>query len=201
MTTPTNPILIDIPMPIETARLIIRPPQAGDGAAVTEAKRETWDDLTRWMAWAKGDAPDPDEDEASMRRAHAKFLLREDLMMIAFDRTTGKPLVFTGLHGNDWHARTFGIGYWVRKSAQKQGHAREAANALTRFAFNELAARKVIIGHAEGNEASAAVIHSLGYSFEATIRYGTTLPDNTVVDAHRYARFDTNNLPHLDVRW
>lgn len=201
MTTSINPILIDIPMPIETARLIIRPPQAGDGPAVAEAKRETRDDLLRWMAWANKDDMGVEATEAVMRRASADFIMRTDMMMLAFDRATEKPVVFTGLHSNDWHNRTFEIGYWVRTSARGQGFATEAANALTRFAFNALAARKVLITHAEGNDASAAVIHRLGYPLEVVERYGTTLPDGTVVDQHRYARFDTNNLPHLDVRW
>ncbi len=198
--THTNPVLIDIPVPIETDRLIIRPPRAGDGAAVTEAKRETWDDLTRWMDWAT-DLPDPDKDEAVMREALARFILRTDLMMMAFDRSSGKPVVFTGLHRMDWHARIFEIGYWVRTSARGMGYATETANALTRFAFNALAARKVVITHADGNDASAAVIRRLGYPLEVVERYGTKLPDGTVVDQHRYARFDTNGLPHLDVRW
>lgn len=198
--TRTNPILIDVPVPIETDRLIIRPPRAGDGALVTAAKEETWDDLTRWMIWAK-DLPDTHADEAVMRRASADFIMRTDMMMLAFERASGLPVVFTGLHRNDWHARIFEIGYWVRTSARGKGYATEAANALTRFAFNALAARKVIITHADGNDASAAVIRRLGYPLEVVERYGTTLPDGKVVDQHRYARFDTNGLPPLDVRW
>jgi len=200
MTTKTNPILIDIPMPIETDRLIIRAPRAGDGPAVTEAKTETWDDLLRWMPWAK-DMPTPEDDERVMREASAKFTLRTDLMMLAFDRASGKPFVFTGLHRIDWHARIFEIGYWARTSARGKGYVTETANALTRFAFNALGARKVVITHAEGNDPSAAVIHRLGYEPEATIRYGSTLPNGDVVNQYSYARFDTHGLPELDVRW
>ena len=202
MTTPTDtdPILIDIPMPIETDRLIIRQPMPGDGVMVMEAKNETWDDLTRWMPWART-PQDEFETEAVMRRAHADFILRTNLMMVAFERVSGRPVVFTGMHRMDWHARIFEIGFWARKSAQGRGYVTETANALTRFAFNALSARKVIITHADGNDRSTAVIHRLGYALEATERYGTTLPDGTVVDQHRYARFDTNGLPHLNVRW
>ncbi len=198
--TPINPILIDVPVPIETDRLIIRPPRAGDGAAMAAAKAETWDDLTRWMVWAKG-TPSEREDEAVVRQAHANFIMRTDMTMLAFERASGLPVVFTGLHRNDWHARIFEIGYWVRTSARGKGYATETANALTRFAFNALAARKVIITHADGNDASAAVIHRLGYPLEVVERYGTTLPNGHVVDQHRYARFDTNGLPDLNVRW
>ncbi len=199
-TTHTNPILIDIPMPIETDRLIIRPPMPGDGPAMTAAKEESWDDLTRWMEWAKNQ-PTPESDEITVRRSYAEFILRQDLMMMAFERTTNKPVVFTGLHRIDWHARVFEIGYWVRTSARGKGYATEAANGLTRFAFKALNARKVVITHAEGNEPSAAVIRRLGFQQEAIARYGTTLPDGRVVDQYRYARFDTDGLPELNIRW
>ena len=43
-------ILIDIPVPIVTPRLILRPLQAGGGASLTAAKAETWEDLTQWIA-------------------------------------------------------------------------------------------------------------------------------------------------------
>lgn len=199
--TRTNPILIDIPVPIETDRLIIRPPRAGDGAAAAAAKRETRDDLLRWMAWATLDDMSDSATEAVMRRASADFIMRTDLMMIAFERARNQPVVFSGLTRMNWHARIFEIGYWSPTSARGKGYVTETANALTRFAFNALAARKVIITHADGNKPSAAVIHRLGYPLEVVERYGSILPDGKVVDQHRYARFDTNGLPPLDVRW
>lgn len=199
--TPLDPLLIDIPMPIETDRLIIRGARTGDGALVNAAKSETWADLTQWMTWAKGENPDPRETEAVMRRASADFIMRTDLMMLAFERASALPVVFTGLHCIDWHRREFEVGYWVRTSARGKGYATEAANALTRFAFNALSARKVVITHADGNAASAAVIKRLGYTLEVVARYGTMLPGGTVVDQHRYARLDTDGLPELNIRW
>ena len=43
-----DPVLIDVPMPILTPRLMLRPVQAGDGAAVFEALQESWDEHARW---------------------------------------------------------------------------------------------------------------------------------------------------------
>lgn len=48
-----DPILIEAPMPIRTPRLVIRPKQAGDGAANAVAVAETWSTLQLWMPWAK----------------------------------------------------------------------------------------------------------------------------------------------------
>ena len=40
-----RPILLDLPTPITTPRLILRPPQIGDGIAVNEAVLESFDVL------------------------------------------------------------------------------------------------------------------------------------------------------------
>ena len=48
-----NPVLIDVPMPIRTPRLLIRPKQVGDGARTSAAVAETWDELHKWMGWAE----------------------------------------------------------------------------------------------------------------------------------------------------
>ncbi len=52
-----NPILIDLPMPITTSRLLIRPPQLGDGIAVNAAILESYDVLYEFMDWAKKKQP------------------------------------------------------------------------------------------------------------------------------------------------
>jgi len=43
----TDPVLIDLPMPIRTPRLAIRPKQIGDGAIAFSAVMETWQELNR----------------------------------------------------------------------------------------------------------------------------------------------------------
>jgi hypothetical protein len=47
-----NPVLVDVPMPICTPRLTIRPKQVGDGAITAAAVAETREELNRWMRWA-----------------------------------------------------------------------------------------------------------------------------------------------------
>ena len=48
-----TPILIEAPLPIRIPRLVIRPKQAGDGAANAVAVAESWSTLQLWMPWAK----------------------------------------------------------------------------------------------------------------------------------------------------
>jgi hypothetical protein len=49
-----NPLLLDLPEHLVTARLILRPPRAGDGPELNGAVRESRPELRRWMPWAKG---------------------------------------------------------------------------------------------------------------------------------------------------
>ena len=200
MTTPEKHVLINVPMPITTPRLILRAAAAGDGPALNEAKRESLAELVKWMPWAKTPST-VDDDEAVARENAAKFILREDLMMLIFERDTGRLVGGTGLHRFDWGKRHFEIGYWIRTSAHGKGYATEVTNALLRFAFNELSAKRVEITHADGNDASAAVIRKLGFVKEGVMRAATQLPDGRLVDSHVYSRLNLDNLPALDVRW
>ena len=84
----TDPMLIEVPERIETARLVMRVPQRGDGAAVNAAVAETIAELAPWLPWA-GSMPTPDESEMHCRRLQARFILREDLAMLMFERRAG----------------------------------------------------------------------------------------------------------------
>lgn len=195
-----KPILIDLPMPIETPRLILRPAMPGDGPALHEAKAETFDQLHQWMPWAK-EMSTVEEDEITVREAYAKFIRREDLMLFAFEKDTGRFIAGTGLHRFDWAVRRFEIGYWVRTSAQRKGYATEISNALTRYAFTQLNAKAVCIGHAAGNDKSCGVIEKLGFALEGVMKNETSLPDGTVLDSYIYGRTNMDELPNLAVTW
>lgn len=200
MTNPPHFTLLDLPMPVETPRLILRPLAPGDGAEIHQAKQDSWNALARWMPWAT-DIGNVEKDELYARQKHAAFILREDLTMTGIDRETGRLALFTGLHRFDLKIRKFEIGYWARAGFQGRGLMTEAVNALTRYAFNELAARRVQIIHAAGNDASRRVIERLGYTLEGKLKNDALLPDGTVTDHWVYGRTDAHGLPDLDVRW
>lgn len=197
-----DPVLVDVPVPIYTDRLMLRPPQTGDGEALVEAKKASWPELTIWMPWAKGDASDisVEEDEIMCRKQYAKYMLREDLMMFAFECATNKLIAGTGLHRMDWRARIFEIGYWVRSDETGIGYATELTNALTRYAFDVLAANRVYICHDTENEASRRVIEKLGFIKEGETRKSDIRADRLSGTCH-YARYNTDGLPDIDLRW
>lgn len=196
----TDHILLDLPLPIVTPRLIIRPAGPGDGAEIHAAIGETWDEIHTWMPWGK-ERDSIETTEASARRAYAAYILREDFRMVAVDRTTGRMAVFTGLHRFDWKLRRIEIGYWTRKEFHGHGLATEAANALIRYAFDVLNARTVSICHADGNEPSRRVIEKLNFVYEGRLRNETILPDGSVRDKLWYSHTGVATLPPLDVTW
>lgn len=200
MTIIRDPILIDIPMPIRTPRLIIRNILPGDGAAMQEIRTESWGDLCKWMPFTKKGLGTVDDAEKVIRENHAKYILREDMMMAAYTHD-GRLISMCGLHRFDWEFRSFEIGYYVRSSEHNKGYATEVANALTRFAFGALAARRVIICAATANVASRRVIEKLGYGLESLVKADALLPDGTVTGHANYVRYDIIELPDVNVTW
>ena len=202
MSPDTPPVLIDVPMPIRTPRLLIRPKQPGDGEANIPAITETWDDLHQWMRWAERlDEFTVEEQEIRVRQQMAAFLRREEFNLIGIEIFSGEPVIWCGLHDIDWKARQCDTGFWVRKSAQRRGFATEATNALLRYAFGALGMHRVGITHSKGNEASRKVVEKLGFLPEGVQRLANLLPNGRLADKHLYARFNVAGLPSLNVSW
>src|SRR5262249_50536698 len=151
----------------ETERLIIRWPRPGTGVAVNEAIRETFEDLTHWMPWAKT-LPSVEDSEAHVRQAHAKVLVREDIGLQIFRKDTAAVVGCSGIHPRDWAVPKFEIGYWCRSSCQGQGFITEAVRAISEFGFTGLAARRIEIRCDQRNARSSRVAERAGFRLEAT---------------------------------
>jgi len=195
-----NPILLDIPTPIKTPRLLLRPPQIGDGKQHNITVLESFDEIHKWLPWATH-KPTEDESEITMRTFAAKWILRESLMLLIFDTTGTTFLGSTGFHCN-WNIPTFEIGYWIATKYTNQGFATESTLALTHYAFAQLKSSRVEIKCDENNRSSRQVAEKLGYVQEGifkndSLAFDTKQLRNTVI----YARYNTDNLPALDVTW
>lgn len=192
-------ILRDLPMPIRTPRLVIRPPAAGMGQALYEAKIETRDRLNEWFSWGE---PSVAADEAMLRKQAGKFLMRTDLMLLVFD-TSDRLIGSTGFHFvNEFKTPIMHIGYWIRQSESGKGYVTEWVNALTRYGFDKLGLTKISIHCDSENKPSIAVPERLGFDLEYASKWGTTKPGCTDMRTlNVYSRFDTDGLPPLDICW
>jgi RimJ/RimL family protein N-acetyltransferase len=186
-----EPVLIDVPERIETARLILRCPRRGDGAVVNPAVVASHVELDPWLPWATT-LPTLDESEANCRRQQARFILREDLVMLVFERDAsggeGELLGGVGLHRIDWTLRRFEIGYWRKTGCEGRGIVTEAVLALSRMAFDALDARRVEIRMDDNNERSWKVAERAGFTLEALLRFDALTPGGEPRSTRIYAR-------------
>lgn len=156
----------DLPLSIETQRLVLRPLELGDADALFAHASDP--EVSKWMAW------DPHKDRAET----VAFLER---MIAAREAGTsvgwaividGKPAGVISLDGITWQFRAWRVdraemGYWLGKPFWGHGYMSEAATSALRFAFEMLGLHKVTIGCVEGNEPSRAIIEKLGFRFLA----------------------------------
>ncbi len=157
------------PATIETERLLLRAPQAGDGDLVNAAIRESFAALHQWMPWAHT-LPSVAETETFCREAAATFAVGAGFPLFAFLKETGEFALATDLFVHDWAVPKFEIGYWRRASAQGCGLVTEAVRALTRVGFETLRANRIQICCDARNVRSRLVAERSGYRLEATLR-------------------------------
>lgn len=135
------------------------------------------------------------------RKAAASFILRTDLTLSIYDREGQNFIGSTGLHCPRWNVPAFHIGYWIHKDFEGKGFISESTNALTRYAFEVLKARRVEIFCDSRNSRSLSVMKKLGFVEEGVLRNDDIAADGTLRDTIVTARIGPENLPTLDVSW
>jgi RimJ/RimL family protein N-acetyltransferase len=61
--------------------------------------------------------------------------------------------------------------------------------------------RRIGLTHSSGNEPSRRIAERLGFQLEGVQRAANMLPGGAFADRLCYARFGTEGLPELEVRW
>jgi hypothetical protein len=95
-------------LPRETQRLILCPPDPAHARQVQDAIEETFDDLHRWMRWARQLQPFH-ETKAFLERAKERFDAGEDFGVLAFLRGNGSFVLGSGLYPRNWEVPSFEI--------------------------------------------------------------------------------------------
>ena len=185
----TDPILIDLPTRIETARLFLRPPQPGDGAALHQAIVESLPQLREFLAslpWVAAEQT-PDSAELFCRNAHANFIARRDLPFFLFEKTSGALLGAAGLHRTVWATPKTEVGFWGRSSRAGQGWVSEAVRALVAYAFENVKAVRVELIADEANARSRRVAERCGFLLEGVHHNERRAPDGSLRNTCVYA--------------
>ncbi|WP_026584689.1 GNAT family N-acetyltransferase [Bacillus sp. J33] len=173
-----KPILIDFPEKIETARLYMRPAMPGDGKIVHEAIIASIDELKKWLPFAQKEQSEEDV-EAGLRKSYGQFILREDFRIHIYRKEDDAFVGSTGLHRIDWDVRKFEIGYWGDSRYQKNGYIAEAAEGLTKFAFEHFDANRIEIRCDPKNVNSSKIPERLGFQLEGILVNDSLSADGT----------------------
>ncbi|MGI8348457.1 GNAT family N-acetyltransferase [Niallia circulans] len=165
-----NPILLDIPLRIETDRLILRAPhQAGDGDVVFHAIKDSFHELKQWLSLFQT-IPTVDEIEIILRNAHIDFLKRESFRYLIFHKETKEFIGTASLHGINWKIAKCEIGYWINTTYTGNGYMTEAVRALINHGFQQLKFSRIGIRCESTNVKSRSIPEKLGFKLEGTLR-------------------------------
>lgn len=192
-------------MPIVTPRLLIRPPQVGDGFVVNEAIKESYKVLHKFMEWARI-MPSVENTEEQMRLAAANWILKKPeepwLQLLIFDKNNNEFIGCTSFHHYVWDVPAVETGYWIRTNRSGKGYMTEAINAITRYAFKQLAVKRITITCDIDNIRSKKIAERLNYSLEATLKSHRRKPmSGEISDTLIYSKYDLNPIPSLLVTW
>lgn len=164
-----EPSRIELPNELLGPRVSLRPYREDDAQQLWEAVDESRAEIGEWLPWVE-EYRSPEDALPSARRLAARWLLREDLVVGIFERSTGRLLGGSGLVRNNWRIRSFEIGYWARTSAVGNGYITETVQVLTRFAFDALLANRVHLRVDPRNARSRAIPERLGFVYEGRLR-------------------------------
>ncbi len=139
-----------------------------DAREVHASVEESSDHLRPWLLWFISHQS-VDDTLVYIRRTQAEYVLRKAFEMGIFTLSE-RYLGGCALHAGDWEIPAFTIGYWIRKGQQGKGYVTEAVRLLTRFAFEDLPAERVVIYCDARNLRSARVAERLGFVFEGQAR-------------------------------
>jgi len=166
-----NPLLLDIPLQLETDRLILRAPlQTGEGEIVYQAIRDSFYELKAWLSLFQ-ELPTVEETEILLRNAHINFLKRESFRYLIFDKGGDKDFIgTTSLHRIDWDIPKCEMGYWINTKYSGNGYMTEAVKELANFGLNHLGFKRIEIRCESRNFKSRSIPEKLGFIFEGTLR-------------------------------
>lgn len=164
---------------LQTERLLLRCPGAGDGAAMYQAIVESLPALRQWAAslpWAR-DEPSLVATETFCRRCQTEFQRGRLLVYLVLERHTQALVGCTSLHAIDWATSSFELGYWCRTSQLRRGYMREATTALVHYLQGELGAERISCVTDARNTRSRHLCESLGMRLEQLVQQPAPWPE------------------------
>lgn len=158
--------------------------ERGRGGGI-ELRHPRWAEFEEWAALRKANEVylrpwEPEWTEAHMSRNSYKARLAKFKKMLANDSAYpfhifgGSDVRLIGacnvLNVQRHVAQTCEIGYWLGEAYARQGFARAAVRAVTKFCFDDLGLHRVEAAVQPGNKRSVRLLEAVGFEKEGTSR-------------------------------
>jgi RimJ/RimL family protein N-acetyltransferase len=153
--------------PLRTERLLLRPFEEGDLAALIEIQSRQ--DVARWLYWEPRSADEVRESLESKMTGHRLHAAGDTLSFAVVLVETGELVGDCNLTWTSDVHRQGEIGYVFNPRQHGHGYATEAARRLLELGFQELRLHRIIGRLESRNTASARVLERLGMRREAEL--------------------------------
>lgn len=156
---------MEVPLKIETERLILSPLKESDIPLITEYLQEKIiSDNTSHIPY-----PYSESDARTWLKMSDGALTAKTGYTFAIREKEGKIIGAIGLHdrGDDKAE----LGYWIAVPFWNKGYATEAASAILNFGIKELKFHKIYATHFIHNPASGKIMEKIGMQKEAVLKH------------------------------
>ncbi len=174
--------IVTAPHEIKTARLVLRPLDAGDLPALVRLAG------AREIAATTVRIPHPytEEDARYFLALAAEEFRAGSSAVFAICISPGRELSGAiGLHFEPAH-RHAELGYWMGVPYWGKGYTTEAARAVVAFGFETLGLHRIYAHHFAGNDASGRILQKIGMRYEGRFREHVRKWDS-FIDVENYA--------------
>jgi RimJ/RimL family protein N-acetyltransferase len=161
------------PTRVETERLVVRMFEPGDAPDMFEAINADRGRLMPWMAWAQTDHQSLSDSVYYIESTRRQWEKPDSttFAMGIFERSSGRFLGSTDLHGIRAGLREAEVGYWICASERGTGICTEATGGLISAALRPQDAggwglRRIVVFTAAQNVPSRRVCEKLGLRLE-----------------------------------
>ena len=163
--------MLDLPIRVETQRLVLRPYKSGDGFWFFEMSQRNRAHLRRYEAEnVVMSVKSVEEAEVLVRELAAEWVARNCFFLGVFDKVSDEFVAQIYIGPISWELPEFDVGFFADVDHQGLGYVTEAVTAVLQFIFNHLHAHRVQIECDDTNLRSCRVAERCGFIREGHLR-------------------------------
>jgi ribosomal-protein-alanine N-acetyltransferase len=187
---------IEFPTPFDSARLMLRSYQPGDGKWYYAMSVKNHAHLQRFEAEnAAANIANDAEAEVIVGDLEAEWKNRRSFFIGAFEKLSGEfaAQIYVGVV--DWNLPEFQIGYFADVDHEGRGFVTEAVKATLAILFNQLGAHRVRLECNEANLRSIRVAERCGMTREGYLRENRRNPDGSFSSSYIFGLLSSEFQP------